>query len=1287
MKFVKNGPDIPEELIDAHQRGEVVFFCGAGISMNNGYPSFTSLYDDLCKYFNFNETEFIQDPNSKEYIPLEIKINTLANNVQGGLTKVKKRVESKFCAKRNCKDLKTQQAILKLSCNKDNCLHLITTNFDSLFSDAAKKIKSELPKLSEYYPPYLPLSYEKVWNGIVYLHGKIKHSKQISNYDSITLSSSDFGKAYLTQGWATNFMKYVFSKYKVCFIGYSLNDQIFSYLMDSLSSDDTEESTKAWIVTGERKSNLDNENWVVKTNSKWKSQKVEPIYYQVKQSNSKVKKKEDHSSLHKTIIRCSNIVSNRQVYTKKILQKIDNLLYDNSDYFIDALKSICWVLLNPSNELLENLNDLNHQKSLDFFLYLQKLCKALRIKPDRGSSDVEYISNYYKQNSVSKRVIENISPYLRLRIVNELSIENWFSDDTSKSTEKNKIYKSWTNYYVADEELLFLFQDRRICLSDDDKCRLLDAISSLSKGARSSNIISINDKSLSSVQLIELWHLYIENLIDVFKADMSLYELLFRCSGLKYVNDYDYILLKYYRPVLSVAKKANKTETNLLFSQATSLYAFEPSLNFKNLPCVNYLLFIMVRLDVIAERISNSYSRLFDIKSISDHEQNNYNLINVHSKLIRFARKCWEELNCQDKNAAKVYLELWFAQESPYLKRLALYGATVCNKVTPQTILQWLLSDSLMGLDNQNRSKVKVFENVILTREVCQLLNLRGNEFSDNELEQLVSAIFSIKEKNQCKNFRKALLLSRLKKAGANLNTSKFKEKIGNLLDNDYKYLLNDNDRYDFPTYYEFILLNNSSNSIESNNEISVEKLKEYLLDNRNDQETLKELFSKNTIEFLNTLNKLYQSILDNFDVSLASVLFKNFQYLNKDIKYLKQEIFNSLFEDHIDLLNFAISKKLVDLEYCLPEFIELTIKDGFFESNSNLFIDLIQRFIDVCRNNIPPINLNQSNLFEVIDYEVVSSKVGYLVIKLSEFLFDDIYDKNFNFSPKSKTKIFNIIERIFLSSDEGLLAGRLACIYKYNSFKYQYENFEIKFKELFDINNSSISFYEHTAAWYLFVMFYKNKLDPENPKYYEYCLDLSNEFLVSSNAFSAYSSVLAYIILNRRNLVSEKLKDIIHTIDTNSKCDILSELADQLSEIKYVKEFERATNNLKLFFDKCWIKTKVKYSDLSIISTNLCNLIIETDNSFPKFYQTLNIWLSSLTPNDFANVIQKLINKELVAFFPSDVLDFIFKIKPDDNCDFGQIRSFSSLIKELEKNINSRNQKLVFFKNKLLLA
>jgi hypothetical protein len=35
VQFVTNGPDIPDALLQAHEEGRVVFFCGAGIS----YPA------------------------------------------------------------------------------------------------------------------------------------------------------------------------------------------------------------------------------------------------------------------------------------------------------------------------------------------------------------------------------------------------------------------------------------------------------------------------------------------------------------------------------------------------------------------------------------------------------------------------------------------------------------------------------------------------------------------------------------------------------------------------------------------------------------------------------------------------------------------------------------------------------------------------------------------------------------------------------------------------------------------------------------------------------------------------------------------------------------------------------------------------------------------------------------------------------------------------------------------------------------------------------------------------
>lgn len=43
MQFVNRGPDIPDSLLQAHEDGRVVFFCGAGIS----YPADLPLFDGL----------------------------------------------------------------------------------------------------------------------------------------------------------------------------------------------------------------------------------------------------------------------------------------------------------------------------------------------------------------------------------------------------------------------------------------------------------------------------------------------------------------------------------------------------------------------------------------------------------------------------------------------------------------------------------------------------------------------------------------------------------------------------------------------------------------------------------------------------------------------------------------------------------------------------------------------------------------------------------------------------------------------------------------------------------------------------------------------------------------------------------------------------------------------------------------------------------------------------------------------------------------------------------------
>lgn len=47
MQHIKNGPEIPDRLLQAHEDGDVVFFCGAGISFPAGLPGFEGLVDKL----------------------------------------------------------------------------------------------------------------------------------------------------------------------------------------------------------------------------------------------------------------------------------------------------------------------------------------------------------------------------------------------------------------------------------------------------------------------------------------------------------------------------------------------------------------------------------------------------------------------------------------------------------------------------------------------------------------------------------------------------------------------------------------------------------------------------------------------------------------------------------------------------------------------------------------------------------------------------------------------------------------------------------------------------------------------------------------------------------------------------------------------------------------------------------------------------------------------------------------------------------------------------------------
>jgi hypothetical protein len=106
-------------------------------------------------------------------------------------------------------------------------VRLVTTNFDLHFESAASTIFDKVPET--YRAPALPLGYD--FTGIVHVHGALPRERDL------VLTDADFGRAYLTEGWARRFLVDVFRRYTVLFVGYSHTDVVMNYLARALPSE------------------------------------------------------------------------------------------------------------------------------------------------------------------------------------------------------------------------------------------------------------------------------------------------------------------------------------------------------------------------------------------------------------------------------------------------------------------------------------------------------------------------------------------------------------------------------------------------------------------------------------------------------------------------------------------------------------------------------------------------------------------------------------------------------------------------------------------------------------------------------------------------------------------------------------------------------------------------------------------------------------------------------------------------------------------------------------------
>jgi len=155
--------------------------------------------------------------------------------------------------------------VKRISSNQSGVPQIVTTNFDHLFEfgDDAGSIPIHIP------PAFPDLTLGSTISGITYLHGRLVAPDATQH--PYVLSSADFGRAYLSEAWATKFISGLLERYTVVLVGYQAEDPPVKYLLQGLNHDGQFDRTRLYAFDRGEPEEIE---------AKWRDRGVTAIAYQ-----------------------------------------------------------------------------------------------------------------------------------------------------------------------------------------------------------------------------------------------------------------------------------------------------------------------------------------------------------------------------------------------------------------------------------------------------------------------------------------------------------------------------------------------------------------------------------------------------------------------------------------------------------------------------------------------------------------------------------------------------------------------------------------------------------------------------------------------------------------------------------------------------------------------------------------------------------------------------------------------------------------------------------------------
>ena len=730
LQFVEGGPYIPSRMLKAHENGDMVFLCGAGVSISAGLPTFKGLVDCIYKKLGGgleHRTQHEEDAYEKERF--DEVLQRLAGRIPGdGMFKVKELAVE--CINDTQSGESSAQkglhhSLMTLSFGVSMSNKIVTTNYDNLLSLA---IKDEQSDIRMYVFPSLPL--DEDWNGVAHIHGsipnEIHHQSSEWFLKNLILTDADLGRAYSSEARiAGNFLRRLTMEKSVCFVGYSVTDTEVRHWLAALSAMEGQTREHFALVTPNQLANGEMED-LDDMRYGWFSKGVTPIVYHSYETEDE--DVNSHDMLASTLAEWAEC---RKEGKTTVAERI--VVSGNPNSNIDGQK-LRWSLFDF--EAANKFSQIDPTPTIEWFPYLEDM-----IIPATNPNLVHPAE-------------APPTPRQRLPAVS-LSLLTWLA----KYAYRLDVFKWFLNKGGGFAKHVDGFWAARL---KDTTPEFSDAMRTL-WGYLMGGAFYINRNRLDGSYK---WIEDAEEYGITTPLSSRLYFLLSpkithgRTSFLSLMEE-DNNSMNYIASVLGLDVDVPRSEDFTKSGNQDERWRKEI---FKLLPTFSLLLEQACEYLLVLDKIRDDRDMsCLLLPSIEPHEQNHDYLLGWTS-LIALTRDAWDATLKENHELAEIYLCQWSELPYPCFRRLALYGCSY--KSMPVDIVQQKIAEE----------KDRWIWNSDMTREMCRFLANRTTDLSPMYVQEIENIIAS---KSQDKNEHWIwLYLTRMKMSGYSLG-----EKAQKLLD------------------------------------------------------------------------------------------------------------------------------------------------------------------------------------------------------------------------------------------------------------------------------------------------------------------------------------------------------------------------------------------------------------------------------------------------------------------------------------------------------------------------